>query len=251
MRPVNKKKIILPTISVGLLITAREATADVIDFGVVAESLAVNGTIFGPTNTFAPPNTLGSYTVSALQFVGSHLDDVINGNTLSGILAADLGPQNSGTLSFHFPGNQGASGTIGFDGNYTLTTGGVTLTTNPLSGTLTSCTPSSLPALPGCLPSGGTQLPIDPYDAAGLITSLERAQILALPPGLSNSLTVTANQTITIDLGSAGGHNYLAEEVQTVVNTAAVQTPEPNSLPLTALGVAVLGWCRRLLSRRK
>lgn len=242
---MNKQKVILTTISVGLLITTREANASVIDLGVVAESLAVNGTIFGPTNTF------GSYTVTALQFVGPLLNDVINGNTLSGILAADLGPQNSGTLTFRFPENTGASGTLVFNGNYTITAGGVTMSDLPVSGTLSSCTPSSLPALPGCLPSGGTQVPIDPYDAAGLITNLERAQILALPPGLSNGVTVTANRTITVDLGSAGGNDYQAEEVQTVVNTTAAAIPEPNSLPFTALGVAVLGWCRRRLSRRK
>jgi hypothetical protein len=130
---MNAQKIILPTISVGLLITAREVTAGVIDFGLVAESLTVAGTMFGTT---IGGNTIGGYTLSGLQFVGSHLNDVINGQTVTAILTADLGPQNAGTVDFNFLGDQGASGSFIFNGTYPVVNGGVTLSPLPVTATL-------------------------------------------------------------------------------------------------------------------
>src|ERR1017187_774338 len=236
-------KIILPAISVGLLITAREVTAGVIDFGLIGESLVVAGTVNSPTGA----GTIGGYTLSALQFVGSHLNDIINGQTVSAILTADLGPQNAGTVAFNFLGNQGASGSFILNGTYAVVSGGVTINSPPVTGTLTSCTPGTPPPLPGCLP--GTQVPINPYDPAGFITNLEAAQILALPPGLRNEGTMASTGTVTIDLGSVNGTDFQGEEINTVVNVVA-GTPEPSSWSFGALGVAGLGWWRRHRSRQ-
>jgi MYXO-CTERM domain-containing protein len=246
---MNTQKILLPTISVGLLITAREVTASVMDFGLIAESLTVAGTLFGNTIT---GNTIGGYTLGGLTFVGSHLNDLINGQTVSAILADILGPQNNGTATFNVLGDRGASGRFVFNGGYTVTNGGVTLSPLPVNATLTSCTPAT-PAggLPGCLTIGGAQVPLNPYDPAGLIVNLERAQILALPFGLSNGATVTSSFTATIPLGSLNGVDFQGEEILTEVHTNVAGTPEPASWSLAAVGVAVLGWWRRRQSRRK
>jgi hypothetical protein len=243
---MNAQKIILPTISVGLLITAREVTASVIDFGLVAESLTVAGTILG--NTIGG-NTIGGYTVGGLTFVGSHLNDVINGLTVTQILTAELGPQNAGTVTFNVMGDPGAAGRFIFNGGYTVTNGGVTLTDLPVGATLTSCTPLGPVALPGCLTNGGTHVPINPYDPAGFMANLETAQILALPPGLSNGGTVTTSLTATIPLGSVNGVDFQGEEILTEVHTSTA-TPEPASWSFAALGGAVLGWWRGRRSRR-
>jgi hypothetical protein len=249
---MNTQRILLPTISVGLLITAREVTASVIDFGLVAESLTVAATIVGPTiagNTIGGL-TLGGYTLGGLTFVGSHLNDLINGQTVSAILADILGPQNNGTATFNVLGDHGASGRFVFNGGYTVTNGGVTLSPLPVNATLTSCTPAT-PAggLPGCLTIGGAPVPLNPYDPAGLITNLESAQILGLPFGLSNGATVTSSITATIPLGSLNGVDFQGEEIVTQVD-AFTATPEPASWSFAALGVAVMGWWRRRRSRR-
>lgn len=250
---MNTQKIILPTISVGLLITAREVTASVMDLGLVAESLAVAGSFLGGTlvgNTIGGL-TLGGYSLGGLTFVGSHLNDLINGQTVSAILADILGPQNNGTATFNVLGDHGASGRFVFNGGYTVTNGGVTLSPLPVNATLTSCTPAT-PAggLPGCLTIGGAPVPLNPYDPAGLITNLERAQILGLPFGLTNGATVTSSLTATIPLGSVNGVDFQGEEILTEVHTVA-GTPEPASWSLAAVGVAVLGWWRQRRSRRK
>jgi hypothetical protein len=247
---MNRQKIILPTISVGLLITAREVTASVMDFGLVAESLTVAGTLLGTTLSGGTLGgiTLGGYTLGGLTLVGSHLNDVINGVTVSSILTAHLGPQNAGTVTFNVLGDTGASGTLTFDGTYTVTNGGVTLSPLPVSGTLTSCTPATAPGLPGCQP--GTHVPINPYDPAGFIANLESAEILALRSGLTDGVTLTSSFTATIPLGSLNGVDYQGEEIVTQVE-AFTATPEPASWPLAALGATMMAWWHRRLSRRK
>jgi MYXO-CTERM domain-containing protein len=241
---MKTQKIILPTISVGLLMTAREVTANTVDFGVVAESLVAGGTIIAPG-----ANTIGGVTLGGLTFVGTHLNDVINGQTVSTFLTSLLGPQNSGTASFNILGSQGAAGGFLFNGNYTLVNGGVTLSPVPVTGSLTACTPNTVPGLPGC--RSGNTFNVNPYDLAGLITNMEMAQVLALPFGLSNGFTATVNRSITIDFGTdPNGNDFVGHEVMTSFSAVAA-TPEPTSWSFAALGVAVLGWWRRRLSRRK
>jgi hypothetical protein len=247
---MKTQKIILPTISVGLLITAREVTASVVDLGLVAESLTVAGTLLGATLSGGTLGgvTLGGYTLGGLTFVGSHLNDLINGQTVSAILADILGPQNAGTVTFNVPGDTGASGNFLFNGGYTVTNGGVTLSPLPVNATLTSCTPSGPAALPGCQP--GTQVPINPYDPAGFIANLENEQILRLGSGLTDGVTLTTSLTATIPLGSLNGVVIQGEEIATQVDAVAA-TPEPASWSLAALGAAMVGWWHRRRSRRK
>ena len=245
---MNKRKLLLPAISIGLLTAVRPAVADVIDLGVVAESVAVGATISGLT---LAGNTIGGFTTGALTFVGSHLNDVINGNTVTSILEALLGPQNEGTIAFNLPSPEGASGAFAFNGNVTVTNGQATLSGLPVMATLTDCIPSvpGTPALPGCH-VGGT-LEVNPFDIAGMVAAMENAQIVSLPGSIKNGGTVTNNFTVTLPLGfDAAGNQYQAEEIESFTKAPAAAVPEPASSSLAALGMAALAWWRRLRSRR-
>ena len=239
---MKKRKLIFPAISVGLLTTTRPASADVIDFGVVAGSLTMDSAI-----TYGA--TVGGFTINGLTFVGSHLNDVINGFTVTSILDNMLGPENPGSGSFDLPAAQhGAQGGFEFNGNLTLTHGQVEFTGNPYF-TITSCTPDGSAApLPGCM--AANTFTANPYDPAGMISSMETAQILALPTGITNGFTVTRNSTVTIDFGSFGGNTYQGEEIESATTVSATAVPEPGSWSLLALATAMLAWCRRLTSRR-
>lgn len=239
---MKKRKLIFPAISVGLLTTTRPASADPIDLGVVAESLSLDSAI-----TYG--NTVGGFTINGLTFVGSHLNDVINGFTVTSILDNLLGPENPGSGSFNLPAVQhGAEGSFTFDGNLTITHGQVAFTGSPYL-TITSCSPEgSAPALPGCM--AANTFTANPYDPAGMISSMEAAQILELPAGITNGLTITRSSTITIDFGTLGNNSYQGEEIESVTKIAAAAVPEPASWSLLALGAAMLAWCRRLRSRR-
>src|ERR1035438_2560383 len=92
------KIILLPVLSIGLMVTAREARAGIVDLGVVSGSIQVNGTITG-----VPGGFVDTFSVDALVFGGPNLNLVINGQTVSEILSEDLGAQNNGTLGFNFP----------------------------------------------------------------------------------------------------------------------------------------------------
>ena len=246
---MNKRKLLLPAISIGLLTAVRPARADTIDLGVVAESIAVAGTLSGLT---LAGNTIGGFTLGALTFVGSHLSDVINGNTVTSILETLIGAENAGTLDFNFPALGGASGTLAFNGNLTISNGQVTLSGGTLEGTLAGCEPSvpGAASQPGCH-VGGT-IDFNPYDFAGMIAAMENAQIITLPGGVTNGGTLDSTSTITIPLGSdAAGNTYQAEEIETSTSvSAAVQVPEPASSSLAAMGMAALAWWRRLRSKR-
>ncbi len=245
---MNKRKLLLPAISIGLLTAVRPALADVIDLGVVAEGIAVGSTISGLT---LAGNTIGGFTVSGLTFVGSHLSDVINGFTVTSLLEQLLGPENPGSIAFDLPAIQGASGKLVFNGNLTLTQGQVTISVLPVGATVTDCAPSvpGTPALPGCH-AGGT-LDVNPYDIAGMVAAMEDAQIVALPGKIVNGATVTSTNTITIPLGfDAAGNQYQAEEIESFTNAPAAAVPEPASSSLAALGMAALAWWRRLRSKR-
>lgn len=240
-------RIILPAISVGLMVTSRQASASVIDLGVVADSLAIAGTIVQPAI-----GTLATYTLTGLQYVGSHLNDVINGATITSILMAEIGAPNTGTLDFNYPGAQGASG--GFTittGSYPSSHGTIELSPNLVPMSLTSCTPNSpAAALPGCAAGSGIQILADAYEPAQLTSALEAAQILSLPGSVSDrTLTITTG-TVVLDLGSAGGNRYQAEEIESAVVASASPTPEPASWSIAALGAAMLGWFRRRSARR-
>lgn len=244
---MNKRKLLLPAISIGLLTAVRPALADVIDFGVVAEAITVGATITGLT---LAGNTIGGFTIGALTFVGSHLNDVINGNTVTSILEQALGPENAGTIAFNLPGSEGASGSFAFNGNLTVTNGQATLSGGTVTATLTGCTPSvpGTPALPGC--HAGATVDINPYDAAGMIDSMEQAQIIALG-SFKNGATLTSPNTITIPLGfDAAGNQYQGEEIESFTSLSAAQVPEPASSSLAALGMAAFAWWRRLRSKR-
>ncbi len=245
---MNKRKLLLPAISIGLLTAARPALADVIDLGVVAEGISVGSTISGLT---LGGNTVGGFTINGLTFVGSHLGDVINGNTVNSILEDLLGPENPGTITFNLPGIEGASGAFAFNGNLTITDGQVTLSGLPVGATLTDCAASvpGTPALPGC--HAGFTVTFNPYDIAGMIAAMEDAQIVALPGSIKNGATVTSTNTVTIPLGfDAAGNQYQAEEIESFTNAPAAAVPEPASSSLAALGMAALAWWRRLRSKR-
>lgn len=244
---MNKRKLLLPAISIGLLTAARPAVTDTIDLGVVAEALYVNSTISGLT---LGGNTIGGFTLGALTLVGSHLNDVINGNTVTSILETLLGPQG-GSGSFDLPGTEGASGGYTFSGNVTVSNGQVTISGNTVTATLTGCTPSlpGTPAQPGCH-VGGT-LEFNPYDIAGVISSFENAQIVSFGGGIKNGSTITHTGTIDIPLGfDAAGNQYQAEEIQSFTEAPAAAVPEPASSSLAAMGMAALAWWRRLRSKR-
>src|SRR4029077_11475659 len=104
--------------------------------------------------------------------------------------------------------------------------------------------------LPGCLTIGGAPVPLNPYDPAGLIVNLERAQILALPFGLTNGATVTSSLTVTIPLGSVNAVDFQGEEILTEVRTVAGPR-ELASRSLPERKLAVLGRLYRRQSRRK
>ncbi len=242
---MKNRKIIFPAISVGLLTTTRHASADIVDFGPVAEALSVQSTIGGIAG-----NTIGGFTINGLTFVGSHLSDLINGQTVNSILEADLGPQNPGSGSFSLSGPQGASGGFTFAGNFTVTSGDVSLTGLPVMATLTSCTPNDPAASPGCSPTNNLTISINPYDPAGMISNMGAAQIFAVPPNITNGATVTHSNTVTIDFGSFGGNTYQGEEIESFTNVSASQVPEPSSWSLAALAMAMLAWYRRLRSKQ-
>ncbi len=245
---MNKRKVLLPAISIGLLTAARPAVADVIDLGVVAERIVIGSTISGLT---LAGNTIGGFTVNGLAFVGSHLNDVINGNTVDSILEDLLGPQNEGTVTFDLPSLEGASGGLAFNGNFTVTAGQVTISGLPVLATVTDCVPSvpGTPALPGC--HAGFTVNINPFDVAGMIGSMENAQIISLPGTTKNGGSVTNNFTVNIPLGfDAAGNQYQAEEIESFTSESAAQVPEPTSVSLAGLGMAALAWWRRLRSRR-
>src|ERR1035438_6104196 len=104
--PVHKI-ILLPVLSIGLLVAAREAKAGIVDLGVISQSVQINGTITG-----LPGFGFDTYTFDDLLFVGPYLNMLIGGQTVSTILSQDLGAQNIGTLGFNFP-DLGESGTMG------------------------------------------------------------------------------------------------------------------------------------------
>jgi hypothetical protein len=226
-----KKKAILPAISVGLLVTAREVPAGTIDLGVVAERLTIEA---GLTLN---ANTIGGFTINALQFVA--------GNTIDSLLTQLLGPQNPGSMSFDVMGSEGASGMATFTGSYIDVGGEVTLNPVPVSATITRCT-SALPAVQtGC--TVGNTFTANPYDAVGVIQSMEAAQILSVPPGFGDgSGTLPHSLTITLPLGFDSNNNAIqGEEIET-----AIGTPEPASWSLAALGAALAGWWRRRSGRK-
>lgn len=235
---MKKRKLIFPAISIGLLIATRPASADVVDFGVVAESLSVNSAL-----TYG--STIGGFTFTGLTFVGSNLNDVINGLTVSSILEQVLGPENPGSGSFNLPAVQGgAQGAFAFNGNLTISNGQNTFTGLPYASTLTSCSPEGSAApLPGC--TAGNTFTANPYDPAGIISSMEAAQIVDLPSGITNGGTLTSSLTITIPLGISGNTSYQGEEIESVTGVPASTVPEPPSWSLFAMGTAVLTWCRR------
>lgn len=236
---MQTRKILLPAISVGLIVTARPATASVIDLGVVGDALNLTGTL--PTGA-----TINTYTLTGLQYVGAHLNDVINGNTVTQILGQLIGPENSGTLTFNFGGPDGASGGATLSGSYPVVGGNVQLSPFTVTMGLTSCTPGSSAAnLPGCNVGGGAQLQADPSDPAGLAAALKAAQVVGFPGSFAdNGLTITTG-TLALDLGTSGNNVYHAEELVTTESVDAAIAPEPASWSMAALGAAVLGWLRR------
>ena len=241
-----KRKIMVPAVSVGLLVTGREAAAGVVDFGIVAESLSINVTFSGIT----AGNTVGGYTLGGLTFVGSHLSDVITTNTVtntvSNILTQLLGPQGL-TLTFGFPGNGGASGgfTVYGPGGLGLVNNTVTLTENTIGGIMTTCTSSNPVAGTGC--AAGTPVQLTPFDPAELLQNLNLAGVVSLSSSpWSNGAPVEFDTTATITLGSdANGNTVIGEELITTDSIAATAVPEPAGWPLTALGSAFLAWWRR------
>ena len=245
---MNKRKLLLPAISIGLLTAVRPAVADVIDLGVVAEGIAIGSTISGMT---LAGNTIGGFTINGLTFVGSHLNDVINGFTVTAILEQLLGPENAGSITFDLPAIEGANGDFAFNGNLTVTNGQVTISGNTVTATLTGCEPAvpGTPALPGC--HAGNTINVNPYDIAGMVAAMENGQIISLPDTIKNGATVTNNFTVTIPLGfDAAGNQYQAEEIESFTKAPAAAVPEPASSSLAALGMAALAWWRRLRSRR-
>jgi hypothetical protein len=234
-----KQKIMVPAVSVGLLVTGREAAANVIDFGLVAESLTVGATFT------AALNTIGGYTLGGLTFVGSHLSDVIGGNTVGNILNTILGNQGL-TLTFGFSGNGGASGnfTILPPAALALVNNSVTLTENTIGGMLTACTPNVPGTVTGCAP--GNQAQLTPYDPTGLLKSLEAVGIVTVSsPPFSNGLLGEIDKTLTITLGTFDGTTYQGEEIVTTDSISATSAPEPAGWSLAALGSAMLAWWRR------
>ena len=234
---MKKSRILVPAISVGLFVNAREAIGGTIDFGVVAESLGIAGTLDGQVGAA----TIGNYTLGVLTFVGSHLGDVINGATVTALLSQLLGAEGA-TLAFDFSGNGGASGNFTFTGSgLTLNNNSLTLNTNPMTGTLADCTGT----LPKCTP--GTEAQLDPYDPAGLLQDLEAANILTVTasPSLSDGALAETDAIETIALGSFNGNTYQGEEILTTDSVSAAPSPEPASWSLAALGSALFAWRRR------
>lgn len=236
-----KQKIIVPAVSVGLFVTARQAIANVIDFGVVAESLSLSATFTGNT----VQNTIGGYTFGGLTFVGSHLNDVINGNTVTNLLTQLLGPEQGLTLTFNFPEAGGASGNFTINGvNLLAANNSITVSENPMTGTLTSCAPFASSPLRGCLPAVQDQF--NPFDPAGFLESLEAADVLSLAgPSFGDGSLVEVDKTNTITLGSFNGTSYIGEEIVTTDSISAAATPEPAAWSLSAIGAALLAWWRR------
>jgi MYXO-CTERM domain-containing protein len=230
------QKIVVPAVSVGLLVTAREAAAGIIDFGLIAESLQVSATITGNP----AQNTIGGFTFSGLTFVGSHLNDVIGGNTVTNLLTQILGPEHGLTLTFGFSGNGGATGNFTILGaGLALKNNTVTVTENPLLGTITTCTPAIPGTVSGCAP--GTQALLNPYDPLAIVQSLESANIITLTPPVGAGPLFERDNTVTVNLGTFDGNTYFAEEA--VADVSAV--PEPDSWSLAGLGAALLAWWRR------
>lgn len=231
-------------IAILLLMAAREARAGVVDLGVVAEQLTINGLIFD--NLGGVQHQQENYTYNAQLFVGANLNVVINGQTVAEILADDLGYENGGNLAFNFPplpvGNAGnfEQNTAGL----VLVGGNVEVSPNPTLFTLSSSLDAPL------LAPVGTEVSLNPLDPVGLMTAFANANIIgALPGGLGVSGSpLTTTVTIVMDLGSVGSTEYQGELIETGVqvdNTSGSAVPEPASWSLIAFGAAVVGWRRR------
>lgn len=238
---MRTRKLLLPAISVGMLVTPRPAMANPIDLGIVAEQLILTGTLRS-----APAVTLGTYTMHGQEFVGSDLNLTLNSQTVSDILAADIGAPNAGTMAFSFSGAQGASGNMTFSGSYGVVGGNVELAQNTFTMGLTSCTPNEpASALPGCAAPNGVQGMFDPYSPSGVGTELTDLQVLSYPGSFYDTGLQNQTVTLTLDLGSVGINEYQAEVLQTTTSVTADAVPEPPTWSLAALGLVILGWLRR------
>jgi hypothetical protein len=244
--PVHKI-ILLPVLSIGLMVSAREAKAGIVDLGVVSGSIQVNGTITG-----VPSGFVETFSVYALVFGGPNLNLVINGQTVSEILSEDLGAQDNGTLGFNFPdlglaGTSVANGNLLDPNNLSL----VPLVPVQLKWTLTSFagTPGFCP--PNCVGTQTSNLSV--LDPAGLVTAMSNAGILLPPPpgAFTDIAPLSESLTTTLNLGTMAGTTYYAEAANTnwqaSANFIPASVPEPASWSLIALGAAAMARLRRRL----
>ena len=213
---------------------APKAKSDVVDLGVVGESMQINGYPFGEANLIA------TYSYTSLEFFGD-LNLVVNiskgqPQTLGEVLANDLGSLDIGSLSFNFPlgGSPAhASGTLSQNTfGLTLIGGDVTISPRPRPFTLQTVFNSHGAVV-------GDQINLDPLDPAGLFIALQNAHVTGVfSPEPMNQSIVAKTVVTMLNLGTANGTTYVGESVDTVYQAFAV--PESQEWILLLFGMVVM-----------
>jgi hypothetical protein len=205
-----------------------------VDFGIVAESMELNAKLNDPT--IAPQQDVYSYT--ALQFIGPHLNDVVNdsGQTLAQVLRDDLGTPNPGSLSFDFTASWGAAATFAQNSGFAIAGGNVVFSPNPADFTLTSISRSHGAAV-------GDHVSLDLTDGFKFSTALSSANVFGtVPSDLSKTqLNDFTSTTTTLSLGIVHNGNasttYVGQELDTIYYVG----PAPAQLLNISTRMEVLG----------
>jgi hypothetical protein len=220
----------------GVMYTA-PAHAGIVDLGTVAVSTQLNATI-------TDSNAVGSlltYSYTQLRFVGGSQSLTFDNNqTVSSVLANDLGAVDPGSLSYNFPSPFGASGTYSQ----------LTPNTSPNIGVLLAFTVTSVS---GHVYSGfnsvGAAIMFDPTNAA-----MTYSTILGNRSGIgSGGAPIPSTTVTTLTLGRIGANTYIGESADTTWQTtnqftSTSPTPEPSTLWLGAVALTGLNLWRK---RRK
>ena len=225
-----------------ILIACFPLKAATVDLGIAALSIQLNGSL----------NSIGSYTVDALVFVGPNLGLVIGGQTVAQILATDLGTPESGSFAFNFPG-AGGSGTLE-NGTSAVSLNGIgNVTISPGTWMVTSFSG------PSPDPTGNSVSNFNVFDPGSIVQTLRAGGVPLRATGFGTNIAPSVS-SVTSDpllLGVNGGTTYIAEVRESVYSVRADFAPEPSTawmvggLLLTiATGGGLCKWSKMRSPRR-